>query len=160
MRIYLIVLCLTIFSQCKRVRVHPPAPTTAAHNTKADSILNFAQSLLNKPYKPTGVSPSGFDCSGYTMYVFNHFNIALPHSSSEQMKIGTNIDLCQAAKGDIVVFTGTDKSIREPGHVGIVLQNDTCLVTFIHASSNGGVKISTIEKSYKERFLSVRRLSY
>jgi cell wall-associated NlpC family hydrolase len=155
MRIVLVMLCLHCLCAC-----HKPKTVSVSHSLKADSILLFAQSLLGSPYQFTGTTPKGFDCSGYTHYVFRQFGIELPHSSAEQMKVGETIAICEAAKGDIVLFTGTDKNKREPGHVGIVLKNDTCQLYFIHASSNGGVKINQVKDGYMERFLAIKRLDY
>ncbi len=138
-----------------------PKSVSETHAAKADSILNFAQTLIGTPYFFAGISPNtGFDCSGYTSYVFQKFGVNIPHGSVEQMQQGSKIPLCEAQKGDLVIFTGTNKYDRVPGHVGIVLKNDTCIVSFIHSSSNGGVKISTIEKNYLARFLAVKRLDY
>lgn len=155
-----IILLLCFFALCRNPLSRVP-PVSKTHALKADSILAFAQTFLGTPYRAAGISPkTGFDCSGYTMFVFQQFGVKIPHSSVEQMKEGVEIDLCAAQKGDIVIFTGTNKYDRYPGHVGIVLKNDTCIVSFIHSSSNGGVKISTVERSYEERFLAVRRLNY
>lgn len=126
---------------------------------KAKMLLKYAETLLGTPYKNTGNTPAGFDCSGFTHYVFKQNGILIPQGSSEQIKVGNFVDKCKAQAGDIVVFTGTNLSQRTPGHVGIVMKNENCLLTFIHASSNGGVKISTTEDGhYQERFLQVRRV--
>lgn len=145
-----------ILSGCRYV---PPVPAPAAeHAQRATEILAFAQTLLGSPYLTAGTQPSGFDCSGFTYYVYGRFGIKIPHASKEQIKLGIEVPLCDAAPGDLVVFTGTDATDRTAGHVGIVMKNDTCLVSFIHSSSNGGVKISTVERGYVTRFLCVRRI--
>lgn len=117
---------------------------------------------MGTPYAVAGKTPKGFDCSGFTNYVFKQHGINIPHSSKEQIKAGKPVSLCDAAKGDIIVFTGTNKSVREPGHVGIVLENKDCVVKFIHSSSaskSSGVKISsTGETNYHQRYLAVRRI--
>ncbi len=138
--------------------VPPPPPISAVHAQRATEITTFAQTLLGSPYQYTGISPSGFDCSGFTYYVYGKYGISIPHGSKEQINEGKPVALCDAAPADLLIFTGTDSTDRSPGHVGIVLRNDNCLVSFIHSSSNGGVKISTVERGYATRFLGVRRL--
>jgi len=129
---------------------------------KIDSIIVTAKNLMGTPYAVAGKTPKGFDCSGFTGYVYKKHGIIIPQSSKEQIKAGKPVDKCQAAKGDIIVFTGTDMTNRVPGHVGIVLENKDCVISFIHASSSaksGGVKISsTQEVNYEKRYLAVRRI--
>ena len=128
-----------------------------------DSIVMLAKKHLGTPYVyACAIEGKGFDCSGFTYFVFKEFDIEIPRSSSEIAKAGTPIPYNQAAKGDIVVFTGTDKSLREPGHVGIVIENNGEGIKFIHSSSgdnNVGVIISEVEgTNYEDRFLEVRRV--
>ncbi len=65
----------------------------------------------------------------------------------------------EAQPGDLVIFTGTNASVREPGHVGIVVSQPGSVISFVHASSNGGVKVSEVEGTrYDVRFLEIRRV--
>lgn len=129
---------------------------------QADAILATANRLMGTPYAEAGNTPRGFDCSGFTSYVFAQHGIDLPHSSKAQLLLGIPIQQCNAAKGDLIVFTGTNAKVREAGHVGIVVENNHCIITFIHASSSkkdSGVKLNTTaEGYYQERFLGVRRV--
>ncbi len=154
-----------LYGNCaKRFDPTPPPPPEVVIGTpgNVDDIITTAQNLMGTPYAVAGKSPKGFDCSGFTNYVFKQHGINIPHSSKEQIKAGKPVSKCDAAKGDIIVFTGTNKSIREPGHVGIVLENKDCVIKFIHSSSaskSSGVKISsTGETNYQKRFLAVRRI--
>jgi len=125
----------------------------------SDQVLGFANDLMGTTYRAGGKTPRGFDCSGFTYYVFGQHGIQLPRSSKGQIKAGRRIAYEKAKKGDLVVFTGTDATKRIPGHVGIVLTNQEDTLQFIHSSSNGGVKINHIEGSfYEKRFLEVRRV--
>lgn len=101
------------------------------------TIVSIAMQYLGAPYVYGGASPAGFDCSGFTQFVFAHVGIALPHSSSAQGRL-TAIAPSAAMPGDLVVMDGG-------GHVGIYLGNGT----FIHASTpETGVKISAPWGSY------------
>lgn len=126
-----------------------------------DSLVNFATKQLLVPYKYASCDPAiGFDCSGFVFYVFQHFNIPSPRTSSAFEKAGKKISLKEVQKGDILVFTGTDASIRKGGHVGIVLSVGDS-IKFIHSSSGtaNGVCISALEENhYSKRFLVARDL--
>lgn len=127
-------------------------------------IVAYAEKFIGIPYFYTGKSPStGFDCSGFTSFIFKHFGYDVSPASKEQINAGRQIPLAAAKKGDLLIFTGTDKSIREPGHVGIVISKaGQKPVVFIHSSSNRhkwGVTTSTLaELSYSQRLLQVRRV--
>jgi cell wall-associated NlpC family hydrolase len=95
------------------------------------TIVSIAMQYLGYPYVYGGASPAGFDCSGFTQFVFAHVGISLPHSSSAQGRM-TAIAPEAAMAGDLVITDGG-------GHVGIYLGDGT----MIHASTPAtGVKIS------------------
>lgn len=95
------------------------------------TIVSIAMQYLGSPYVYGGASPAGFDCSGFTQFVFAHVGISLPHSSSAQGRM-TAIAPEAAMAGDLVITDGG-------GHVGIYLGDGT----MIHASTpSTGVKIS------------------
>src|SRR5687768_13606220 len=80
---------------------------------KMDSItsnlINFAQSLKGTPYRYGCSDPKkGFDCSGFVMYVFKHFQMTVPRSSIDFTKVGKEVELKEALPGDLILFTGTD----------------------------------------------------
>lgn len=105
---------------------NPPYP-----NYDPSTIVSIAMEYLGSPYVYGGASPAGFDCSGFTQFVFAHVGVSLPHSSSAQGRM-TAIAPEAAMAGDLVITDGG-------GHVGIYLGDGT----MIHASTpEGGVKIS------------------
>ncbi len=59
---------------------------------------------LGVPYRWGGASPSGFDCSGFVMYVYGRLGISLPHSSGAQYNSGTHVSRSQLSPGDLVFF--------------------------------------------------------
>lgn len=133
-----------------------PAPETG---NNSDSIVDYAMSLLGSPYIYAGITPEGFDCSGFVTHVFDQFDIKVPHSSAMQAEEGIPVTRADAQTGDLVIFTGTDPELREPGHVGIVTSSPGDTIEFVHSSSNGGVKVSQVEGTgYEVRFLQIRRI--
>jgi cell wall-associated NlpC family hydrolase len=140
-----------------KIAVPETKPTS---NVNPDSILATAQKLLGSPYLEGGESPKGFDCSGFAYYVYQQNGLTIPRSSQTLFQDGQPVDKCSATKGDIIVFTGTNANDTTAGHVGIVIENIDCKISFIHSSSGkvNGVTISYLTDShYEKRFLSIRR---
>lgn len=132
----------------------------AAIPTTADSLIAFAMDLKGIPYHYAGNSLQGFDCSGFTYYVFQHFNIPLPRSSSQQYATGEPVPIATIKKGDLLFFSGTQN--HSVGHVGIVIAEKGADSPFIHSSSGGGrgVTIDSLSHPhYQARFLGARRMT-
>ena len=134
--------------------------TTSKNETtiKSTDIVAYAKKYLGYKYVYGGDGSNGtFDCSGFTMYVYKHFGIKLPHAASKQYKCGKGTQITKYSDlqvGDIVFLTDyeTGKGI---GHCGIYLGNDN----FIHASTTCyAVEISSFKTIYKGRFYSGLRL--
>ena len=115
------------------------------------SIVEFGKDFLGTPYSWAGMSPRGFDCSGFTTYVFGEFGIGLSHSSEAQFKQGVAVSELQA--GDLVFYATYS---RGPSHVGIYMGDGN----FIHASSGAGyVTITPMSTAYySARYLGARRV--
>lgn len=121
-----------------------------------DSIADYAQNFIGTPYLWGGESTSGFDCSGFVLFVFKKFGFKLPHSSAAMGNLGSTKEKSIAETGDIILFKGSQSS--SIGHVGIVFCNDDENLIFIHSSSSkgGGVKISKLSDGYyTQRFVKV-----
>ncbi|MEO5647841.1 MAG: C40 family peptidase [Chitinophagaceae bacterium] len=127
-------------------------------NASADSIVQFAETLIGTPYKYGSADPGqGFDCSGFITYVFNHFNIAVPRSSIGFTNAGKTIPLKDAKRGDLILFTGTDSTEKFVGHMGIVTAHVNDSIQFIHSTSGKayGVTITPLNDYYMGRFVKV-----
>ncbi len=123
-------------------------------------IISFAQTLKGTKYKYASADPkNGFDCSGFVMYVFNHFEVSVPRSSIDYTKVGQEVDLKDAQPGDVILFTGTNSEIRRVGHVGIITQSGDNL-SFIHASSGKTYSVTetSLTPHYQKRFIKVVRV--
>ena len=123
-------------------------------------LVKYAKTLIGIPYKYASTDPSeGFDCSGFITYVFNHFHWEVPRSSVDFTDFGKQINLIDAKEGDLILFTGTNDSIRIVGHMGIITDNTDSL-HFIHSTSGHayGVTISNLNEHYIKRFVKVIRI--
>lgn len=127
--------------------------------TKRDSIVAYASQFIGSPYLWGGTSEKGFDCSGFVYFVFKHFGIEVSRTSRGFKNKGEEIELEKSYPGDIILFTGTNATIRQIGHVGIVLKNQNGIVDFIHSSSSKkhyGVTVTRYNESgYVKRFMQV-----
>ncbi|OIK17260.1 hypothetical protein BIV60_00115 [Bacillus sp. MUM 116] len=121
-----------------------PAVNSAS---KVQEVIAEAQKYIGTPYSWGGNTPSGFDCSGFTKYVFNNVGISLPRTTGTQWSATTPVS--SPSVGDLVFFE-TYKA--GPSHVGIYLGNNK----FISAADQG-VVISDMTVSYwKTRYLGAR----
>lgn len=137
----------------------PSAPTR--DSSMGEKIVAFAKTQLGTKYQFGCMAPStGFDCSGFINYVFDHFQIQVPRSSVDFTDKGTTIPLQQARPGDLILFTGTNPKKRVVGHIGIIVANDSTGVQFIHSSSGTemAVIITPLNDRYKARFVKVIRI--
>lgn len=120
---------------------------------RAASLLTVAQSFLGRPYRYGAGGPNAFDCSGFTAYVFANCGHSLPHNAADQAAYGQAVARDELEPGDLVFFGYYgSKDIR---HVGIYVGGNR----FIHASTSGGVKYSSLaEAYYASNYKGARRL--
>jgi cell wall-associated NlpC family hydrolase len=135
------------------IRVAVAKPVTVSHATlvahEQARIVQFARRYLGTRYTYGGSSPSsGFDCSGFTRYVYAHFGIVLPHWSGGQFGLGHRVSRAGLRPGDLVFFDGL-------GHVGIYIGGGL----FIHAPHTGTrVALEPLAGWYSSRYDGARRL--
>lgn len=98
--------------------------TVGGAGVTGQDVVQEAESLEGTPYVWGGTTPAGFDCSGFTQYVYAQLGIALPRTSEEQATVGSPVSsLADAQPGDLVFFAGSDGTASSPGHVGIYVGN-------------------------------------
>lgn len=112
--------------------------------SKGQEIADYALQFLGYRYVYGGASPKGFDCSGFTTYVYKQFGYTLNRTCSGQLDNGTPVSMSELQPGDIVIFRKGNSSKRAT-HVGLYIGNNQ----FIHASTpTKGVIISKMSDSY------------
>lgn len=132
--------------------------TTSSDNTGSsagDAIVDTAMQYLGVPYVWGGGSPSGFDCSGFVMYVLEEHGIPTKHGTDYQYEMGEYVEKENLQPGDLVFFAGTYDTTGT-SHVGIYIGDGD----FIHASSSGSVKITDLYSSYYvEHYYGAKRVA-
>lgn len=121
------------------------------------SIIKSAERFLGTKYVYGGKTPSpGFDCSGFTSYVFQENGVPVKGASHHQSKMGKKIPKEKAAPGDLVFFGKGSKV----SHVAIVKANTGNKLEVIHSTSSSGVKVDDINSSdyWKKRYLYTREV--
>lgn len=148
-----------------KVAIKPPQTTltnnkgNSRSNSKIDSLVMFAHQYMGNRYRRGGTTKAGFDCSGYTMTVFKHLDIKLPHTSAGQGLIGVTINQQNIQKGDLILFRGGNRRSRRIGHVGIVISEKGEPVRFIHSSTSEGVRIDNLNAAYyRNRYVKAVRI--
>ena len=120
--------------------------TTSASGS---AVVSYAQQFLGCKYVYGGTSTNGFDCSGFTQYVYKHFGINLNRTAAAQYSNGKSVTQLQA--GDLVMFGKSGIN-----HVGIYIGGNT----FIHAANPGrGVTTDSLSTGYyKTNYVGAKRI--
>jgi cell wall-associated NlpC family hydrolase len=126
----------------------PPAQLAEA------TLIDTALGLRGVAYRNGGSDPNGFDCSGFTQYVFAQHGITLPRDTREQFQVGEKVKLKDVKIGDLVFFHTVATGVS---HVGIALNDDE----FVHAPSTAGVvRVEHLSSAYwSKRFIAARRVT-
>ena len=120
--------------------------------TMGQKIVALAQDYMGVPYVWGGTTPKGFDCSGFTQYVFDKMGYSLNRTAAQQLKNGYKVTDLKV--GDLVFFTNTYATSAAASHVGIYMGDNL----FIHAAS-GGVKVTSLDHEYyAPRYIGARRI--
>jgi hypothetical protein len=142
-------------------RLKKEEPAIQTGNVSPYAVVQYAKTLIGTRYLYGSTDPrKGFDCSGFITYVFNHFNVKVPRSSVEFTDVGEEINYHASKPGDLILFTGTDSTIRVVGHMGIVVSNENNKLSFIHSTSGKqyGVTITELSPYYMSRFVRIARI--
>jgi peptidoglycan DL-endopeptidase CwlO len=117
------------------------------------ALVGTALSLRGSPYRDGGTDPAGFDCSGFTQYVFAQHGVQLPREVRDQFRLGRSVAPRELAPGDLVFFTTTASGAT---HVAIAVGGDE----FVHApTSSGVVRVEHLSSSYwAPRYVGARRI--
>lgn len=124
--------------------------TNSGSSASGSAIVDTAKQYLGTRYSYGGSSPSGFDCSGFTMYVYGQHGYSLPHTATGQWQsgIGTRVgSIGELQPGDLVFFNDPSRNAGKAcSHAGIYIGGGQ----FIHSSSSrsNGVIISDLTSGY------------
>ncbi|SPF45612.1 conserved exported hypothetical protein [Candidatus Desulfosporosinus infrequens] len=121
-------------------------------SSQALGILTTAKSFTGVPYVWGGTTPAGFDCSGFTQYVFRVNGVALPRTSQEQYQVGTPVSFNDLRPGDLVFFTFLAN--HQASHVGIYLGNNQ----FISATTHKGVTTYPFTPYWNNAYVGAKRV--
>ena len=106
-------------------------------------VADFAEQYVGSPYRWGGISPAGFDCTGFVMYVYGQFGISLPHNEAGQLMSGPQVSADDLEPGDVLVFANTYRAGLS--HTGIYIGDGQ----FVHAADERhGVIVSALWDSY------------
>ena len=151
----LFVLCLffnfqfSIFNSVSAQKLHAIDP---------DSVINEAKQYIGVPYKWGGKTPKGFDCAGFTRYIYGKFGVTLAPSAAPQYQVGVKVKKGELKPADLVFYGGRRRS-KAIGHVGIVTSVEPDgNFNFIHASSTGIRITSSKEPYYAKRYVGASRI--
>lgn len=128
----------------------------ASQVNKGQEIADYALTFVGYPYVYGGSSPKGFDCSGFTKYIYAQFGYSLNRSASSQLDNGTSVSMSELQPGDLVLFKKSGTGSKRASHVGLYIGNNQ----FVHAStSKVGVIVSNLSDAYyTSGFVGGRRL--
>jgi cell wall-associated NlpC family hydrolase len=155
-----IVLAAMLFSGCSSA---PKAPSDTIASTRIIShsqsveskptLIEIAEGLKGKPYRYGGVTPKGFDCSGFVHYTYGKAGLSIPRTTGEQYRMAQRLSLDEARPGDLLFFRINSRKLR---HVGLYVGNGR----FIHAStSRKQVAEASLDEPYwRKRLLGAGRI--
>lgn len=120
-----------------------PSNPSEPSSKEREELVNYAKKQLGVPYVWSGDDPSGFDCSGFTSFVFKSAGVTLPRRAVDQYQGSKKLKEKTVQKGDLIFFdNGSGIS-----HVGIVISDKGKPIMMIHSSSSKGIVVTDIESS-------------
>ena len=134
--------------------VHFPEQTIGNSIIMQRRLYNYAMAQVGVPYVSGGTSPRGFDCSGFTQYIYHQLGISIPRTCDGQLSSGLIIPKEELQCGDLVLFQHTTAQIGLSTHVGIYLGNGK----LIHAGGRGITVVDLNSAYFIEHYLCARRI--
>jgi hypothetical protein len=138
-------LLLEVFAEVENIQEDNtgPKPILAVGSGPRYEVVQRAKSQLGIPYLWAGNSPKGFDCSGFTSYVYQVVGLTLERRAADQYLKGTKVKKAKIEMGDLIFFSN-GKGIS---HVGIVISNPDESLHMIHSSSSKGIVVTNVDES-------------
>ncbi len=144
---------VTVVSSEEASKLIKEAQKKASSTTAGQKIVSTAKQYIGTPYVYGGSSPSGFDCSGFTSYVYSKHGVSIPRTSSAQSASGTKVAKSSLKEGDLVFFGCGSSNVN---HVGIYVGGGQ----FIHSpSADKTVRIESLNSGYYAKtYISASRV--
>ena len=163
----LIILLSSSFIKAQGMVVNQSEPADSVEalevllDQKSDAIIKYAKQFMGVPYVWGGMTPSGFDCSGFINYVFRGFGFNLTRTSYGLAELGTTVSLKNLQPGDLMFFKARNINSKVVGHVALVIDTTDGIIQFIHAALTG-IRIDTFNNHsyYVPRYIKSKRLDY
>ncbi|HWH48749.1 MAG TPA: C40 family peptidase [Burkholderiales bacterium] len=148
-----VLLLIGLLAGCAAAPERAETPVARASDDTARKAVAYAREMIGKPYRYSGDTPAGFDCSGLVRYSFGRAGVALPRATPAQRKATTLISARSLRPGDLLFF---DQEGKKASHVGIYLGDGR----FVHAPSTGGrVRTDSLDADFwKKHFVEARRV--
>lgn len=124
-----------------------------------DTLISESMKYLGIPYRWAGKTPKGFDCAGFTRFIYGKFGVTLAPSANGQYRMCTRVPDDSLKVGDLV-FYGGRKNTKSVGHVGLITEvYDDGTFRFIHSSTQSGICITfSKEAYYTKRYIGACRI--
>ena len=149
--------CLTmLLLQGNILCAQSAAPDTCIN---VDTLIAESMKYLGTPYRWSGKTPKGFDCAGFTRYIYGKFGVMLAPSAGGQYKMCRRVGNDSLRVGDLV-FYGGRKHSKIVGHVGIITEvNEDGSFRFIHSATTTGICITSSKAPYYlKRYIGACRI--
>jgi cell wall-associated NlpC family hydrolase len=158
----LILFSASVLTQCSSLQglvdnAKPRSTSSSSTSQVRNNVVDFAAEQKGTRYKYAGRSPkTGFDCSGFTHYVYNEFGVELTPVSRVQEDEGKRINLKDAQAGDLIFFRKSNNG--SVFHVALVVSQSPGNLTVIHSTSSRGVIMENIYDSsyWRSKIMSAR----
>jgi len=157
--ITLISVSYSFAQEMKNLAIHPIDTMKGIGDLTTDSLsqmrgklVDYAQQYLGVRYRTGGTSEGGFDCSGFTRFVYGSEGINIPHGSKSQAEMGKTVPLEEAKPGDIIFFGYKKGHKYRTSHAALVYSNENGVVRMIHASRKGIVIDSQDSMGWKQYY--------
>ena len=144
-KILVACVCAAVLALSASSALAAPADSSEAESepTPGAEVADLAEQYVGSPYRWGGASPSGFDCTGFVMWVYSQFGVAMPHNEAGQLASGERVSTDELEPGDVLVFANTYR--RGLSHTGIYVGDGQ----FIHAADERhGVIVSSLSNGY------------
>lgn len=92
--------------EAKQEQTPAQAQAPASTSGNGSAVVEYAKQFIGAPYVYGGSTPAGFDCSGFTSYVYKNFGVSLPRTSGGQSSVGTAVSRSELQPGDLVIYSG------------------------------------------------------